>query len=485
MRALLTLALVAMPLLAAAPEREMHEAVYFDGKRVGYHAVTVAPEPGGKFVRVTSTLDLTLARYGSTVKLQREEGARRTSDGTTFATFMSQSQAGGKGLSLTGTVIDGKLSVRILPLDAERWIRWDESALDPWRHLHQFAGRKLSPEDKVTFTRWEPTYNTLITVRVNVRGRERTSVDGKVRELLRVELVPDALESGKTRVVPSRQTWWLDDEGIPARRQTSLEGLGTLTFVRTAKDKALAPPGPAAPDVARAAYAPLDRALTRPYETRKVTYRVSVRDEDDLSAVFPTDAHQSATVAGGKILLTVAPGRSGVADAKPREEYLASNAFIDHDDDRVRELAKRAAGTERDPWKKALRVERYVRNLIDNDNSAELGPASKIARSPRGDCRHHALLTAALLRANGLPSRTAIGFLYVHRGTPLFGFHMWAEVLIDGQWRGLDSTLGRGGVSAAHVKVTDHAWYDTASLAPLLPAQKVVGKLRFEVVSAE
>jgi hypothetical protein len=484
MRALLTVALVAMPLLAAAPERQMHEAVYFDGKRVGYHAVTAAPEPGGKFVRVTSKLELTLARYGSTVKLQREEGARQTPDGTTFATFMSQSQAGGKGLSLTGTVIDGKLSVRILPLDAERWVRWDEAALDPWKHLHQFAGRKLTAEDKRTFTRWEPTYNAVLTVRVNVRGRERTSVDGKVRELLRVELVPDALESGKTRVVPARQTWWLDDDGIPARRQTSLEGLGTLTFVRTAKDKALAPPGPAAPDVARASFAPLDRTLTRPYETRKVTYRVSVRDEDDLSTVFPTDAHQSATVADGKILLTVAPGRA-FAGEKPKEEYLASNAFIDHDDDRVRERARLAAGTERDAWKKALRVERYVRTLITNDNSAELVSASKIARSPRGDCRHHALLTAALLRANGLPSRTAIGFLYVHRGTPQFGFHMWAEVLIDGQWRGLDSTLGRGGVSAAHVKVTDHGWHDTASLAPLLPAQKVVGRLRFEVVSAE
>ena len=35
--------------------------------------------------------------------------------------------------------------------------------------------------------------------------------------------------------------------------------------------------------------------------------------------------------------------------------------------------------------------------------------------------------------------RTAIGFLYVHRGTPVFGFHMWAEVLIDGRWREIDT----------------------------------------------
>ncbi|MGL4554492.1 MAG: transglutaminase-like domain-containing protein [Gemmataceae bacterium] len=485
MRALLVVTVAALPLAAAPPDREFHESAFFDGKRVGYHAVTSGPEPGGKFTRVTATLDLTLARYGSAVKLRREEGARQTADGKTFATFMTQAQAGGKGLSLTGTVYDDKLSVRILPLDAERWVRWDEAALDPWRHLHQFAERKLAPGDKATFTRWEPTYNAVLTVRVTARDRERTIADGGVRELLRVELAADPLESGKTRVVPPRQTWWLDEQGVPARRSMSLDGLGTLTLLRTAKDKALAPTGPAAPDVGRASFAPIDRAVPRPYETHTARYRVTVRDDEELVSLFPSDDHQTAAVVGGKVELTVAPARSGSGGEKPKPEYLAPNAFIDHDDDRVIELAKRAAGDERDGWKKAVRVERFVRNLVVNDGSAALVPASKIARTPRGDCRHHAFLTAALLRANGLPSRTAIGFLYVHRGGPVFGFHMWTEVLIDGRWRGLDSTLGRGGVSAAHVKVSDHGWHDTASFTPLLPAQRVVGKVRFELLSAE
>jgi transglutaminase-like putative cysteine protease len=115
-----------------------------------------------------------------------------------------------------------------------------------------------------------------------------------------------------------------------------------------------------------------------------------------------------------------------------------------------RELCRRAVGDERDTWNKCLKIERFVRNLMINDNSTPLVQTSKIARMPRGDCRHHAFMTASLLRAAGIPSRTAIGLLYVHRGTPVFGFHMWAEALVDGQWRGLDSTLGRGGVSRPH-----------------------------------
>jgi transglutaminase-like putative cysteine protease len=240
-------------------------------------------------------------------------------------------------------------------------------------------------------------------------------------------------------------------------------------------------------DIGTRSLVALDRALTRPYDSRAIVYRVTVRDEDDPASVLSRDEHQEVrNVRGSSFELHVRPVRSGEkGDAKPELVHLAPSHFIDHEDDRVAELTRKAVGGEADPWKKALRIERYVRNAMRNDNEAPLAPASAAARSLRGDCRHHAFLTAAMGRSAGLPSRTAIGLLYVYRGGPKFGFHMWAEVLIDGRWRGLDSTLGKGGVSAAHVKVTDHAWYDTASLAPLIPVSRALGKLRFEVLKAE
>jgi hypothetical protein len=45
--------------------------------------------------------------------------------------------------------------------------------------------------------------------------------------------------------------------------------------------------------------------------------------------------------------------------------------------------------------------------------------------------------------------------------------------------------LGKGGVSGAHVKISDSSWHDTASLTPLLPAARVLGKLRVEVLRSE
>ena len=105
------------------------------------------------------------------------------------------------------------------------------------------------------------------------------------------------------------------------------------------------------------------------------------------------------------------------------------------------------------------------------DNAAPLVPADQTARELRGDCRHYALLTAALCRAQGIPARTAIGLIYVKPAGqgPVLGFHMWTEVWVNGRWLGIDATLGQGSVGAGHLKIADTSWNDVQTLAPLLP----------------
>ena len=41
------------------------------------------------------------------------------------------------------------------------------------------------------------------------------------------------------------------------------------------------------------------------------------------------------------------------------------------------------------------------------------------------------------------------------------------------------------GVSATHVKVTQHSWHEVQSLTPLLPVSPVAGRGKVEVVGAE
>ena len=88
-----------------------------------------------------------------------------------------------------------------------------------------------------------------------------------------------------------------------------------------------------------------------------------------------------------------------------------------------------------------------------------------------------------MCRAAGVPSRTAVGLLYVdhQQKGPVMGFHMWAEAYVDGHWRPIDATLGRGYVGATHLKISDQSWHDVQSLTPLLPVYRVLGKLNLQV----
>ena len=123
---------------------------------------------------------------------------------------------------------------------------------------------------------------------------------------------------------------------------------------------------------------------------------------------------------------------------------------------------------------------------MNGGSDINFATASQVAKDLRGDCRQYAMLTTALCRAAGVPSRTAVGLVYVRpeKGEPFLGFHMWTEVWIKGQWLGLDATLGQGSIGPGHLKIADHSW-NTHTLAPVLPVLRVMGKAKVEVLSVK
>ena len=137
--------------------------------------------------------------------------------------------------------------------------------------------------------------------------------------------------------------------------------------------------------------------------------------------------------------------------------------------------------------KKAQRIEMWVHQNMKSSSAVGYVTASQINRDLRGDCRQHAMLSAALCRAAGVPARTALGLVYVNddKEGPVLGFHMWTEVWIKGNWLPLDATLGQGGIGAGHLKISDHSWTDTQTLAPLLPVIRAMGKIKVEVLKVE
>lgn len=485
--ALLTAALSLLSAAAADPVLETYDLAQLDGVTIGSVKTRVVAD--GKLFRATRTLELTLRRYGSAVRLSREERTTETADGQVVALAMQQGSGGAKQLQFDGTRDGDVMTVKIDGGRVERKLAWSDDVVGLYREERLFAERKPKPDDKLTLRRYDPTYNAVVTTTAHVKEREVVDLLGARRLLQRVELTPEPLVGKGVTIRPPKSVWWLDESNTPVRRQIEIDGLGTVILTRTTRDKVTSAASTSAPvDVGSRSLVALDKVIPRPFETKSVVYSVTVRDETDPTSVVCQDEHQEVKNARGETFeLHVHPAKPGEKVEKTRAsaEFLASCHYLDHEEAIIQTMMKRAVMAETDPWKKAVRIERWVKNAMRNDNAAPLVPASQIAQTRQGDCRHHAFLTAALCRAAGLPSRTAMGLLYVYKGGPKLGFHMWTEVYVDGQWLGLDSTLGKGGVSGAHVKVSDHSWHETASLTPLLPVNRVIGKLRVKVVRAE
>jgi transglutaminase-like putative cysteine protease len=490
-------ALLALTGVAAEPPgrlvEETWEAAHLDAAPVGFAHTTVRAieDGGGKRLRAAADMDLTFRRYNSLVRVRMEQGTEETPEGRVLGVFLRQGQEGGRQLILVGAVEEGRLHVRVDGGRIERRLPWSADVVGWYGREHLFQKRRPEAGQRFSFLRYEPTFNTVVTTRVHVKGPEEVVLPSGSRKLLRVDMTVDKLEVPGASAQPQASVWWLDADFLPVRRQIELEGLGQVVLTRTTREAALAPvPAAAVADMSLKALVPLDRAIPRPYETRTAVYRVTIRGDARPETALVRDAHQEVRAPeGDSFELHVHPPRGPEkrpGTGAPPAEFLAPCPYIDGSDEKVRALAARAVGDEKDPWKKARRIERWVKQAMRVDNAAPLVTAVEVAREPRGDCRHFALLTAALCRAEGIPSRTAVGLLYVEKaGRPQMGFHMWTEVWVEGQWLGIDATLGRGGVDAAHIKVADHSWKDVQSLTPLLPVSRVLGKIAVEVLRTE
>jgi transglutaminase-like putative cysteine protease len=296
-------------------------------------------------------------------------------------------------------------------------------------------------------------------------------------------------QTDKVQGIELRVTSWIDDKGNTFKRQIQIPGIGQLVTYRTTRELALARGGKAPVDIGISQLVKLNQAILRPLDATEITYRIRLKGVDEPLKAFASDGRQRVQNGKEDAFEIVIQGRQQPGEAKTGQElpkeYLKSNHFIRAEDNKVKALAAEAIDGETDPWKKALRVEEWVHKHLKNKNYSEaFATADQVARTLEGDCTEHAILAAAMCRAAGVPARPAVGLVYVQADRCMC-YHMWLEVWVNGQWLGLDPTLGLGRIGVGHLKITDHHWNDVQSFTPLFPVTRILGKVQIEVVAVK
>lgn len=465
---------------------ERWESAYLAGSRSGRVRTTIVEKPMGNKVLFEGNVEMRLQvrRFSNTVPIGMDTGTVETAAGIVTGVSMKQYLGKKQNLEIQGTVEGKLLKLTLNRTQALQPAPWNERVVGLYRQQSLFKDLKVKPGDAFAYLSFEPSINLVVNTRVFIKEHEMVEiVPGSLkRKLLRVEVKADKIQTFQ----PPPLVMWLDDQMEPVRSETDAPGLGPIVLVRTNREQALAPL-PAGGKVAEVhQYVSIGKTIARPHQTRSAVYRIRVKDDDAPGTTFTNDLRQQVRLLAGLNLEVRVKDGPAEASAKVADEYKTSSYFIKSDDAKVRELARRAVGNERDAWAKAQRIEKWVFANMSPEPHEALATADHVARTLAGDCTEYSMLTAAMCRAEGIPSRTAIGLVYGEvRGSPVFAFHMWTEVWIDGQWRPLDATLGQGGIGATHLKVCDQSWHEERSMTPLLPVLRIVGRLSIDVVSAE
>ncbi|MBN9121278.1 MAG: transglutaminase domain-containing protein [Planctomycetes bacterium] len=460
-----------------------------EGQRIGYvqWGAKRAKKGERELVVGVKYQNFTVSRFGQVVSQWGEESTVETPDGQILVTGMRQGIGKDQALVLSG-VVEGKI-LKITGEGAAKGASdtpFPEGVVGCVREPALFKEKRLKAGESFEYPAYIGVVNRVVKMTVTLEGEESAALWPKepARKLLRYVTKMEPV--GNFKLPPA--TTWVDAESFePLKMEFDFPGFGgRVSFLRTTKEAAtvlVARPI----ELFNAQSIRLDREIPGIHAGRGVVYKVTAAKDDDPGTLFPSDARQQVKNldANAKTFELHAqashgPTKGAVPLPAPGPEFTASNYFINWDNDGVKAhaaAAVRALPAFSTDWEKAAAVERWVhRNMKAFEFSQAMATADNVAKTLSGDCTEYAMLSAAMCRALGIPSRTVLGLVYAPAkdGKPYLAYHMWFEVYADKQWLPLDATLGLGGVGPGHLKIADHSWHDEKTFAPLLPVLRVL-----------
>lgn len=461
----------------------------------------------GEVIETRVTMFFEIARGDARVSIKSDQLYVETLDGKPKS-FSLEMSMGEIPVLYRGVIKTGKVHLTTEQSGVQRTAEYD---FDPeikfaWGQLLEQRKRGQKPGTSFSIKTYEPSLRVdgpvLMTLRVH--GKEKVDVLGKAQELTRVTSTlklgsPPVAAAGGAAPTNMEVTTesWVDDEATPVVAVVDM-GMVQVRMYRSTREEAMTKGAP--PEMFLNTFIHVDRKVPR--TAVEVTYRLKLpKDSKNRLPELPATSMQSfKRISGHEGLLTVkridwkvleSAAAIEKADAKLKP-YLQASTMLDIDDRRIKRLARRGAASAATPAGKADALRRFVTDYV-SDKNLDIGfaTASEVAKNRSGDCTEHGVLLAALARAAGIPSRGVSGIVQVPDG-PLgaeglnaFGYHMWTQVYIGGQWVDIDAALRQTDCDPTHIALALMPMGDEGMLESLMAIFPLLGQLEMELVEVK
>lgn len=441
---LLLLALCCLPAAASAAAHTQWFAIYLGDVHIGHLQRTRTQD--AEVIETRSELSLVLERSGEQLKVRSSELHRERADGTPLA-FSSRFESGGTLSEVHGKVVDGEIRAEVIQGDrhSEGRSPWPPGALladGQRRALLDMLTSRRGFAEVLAFDPSALKAMPLYSEQLGTQSRPLAGLPGTGPDLLRVRQIHGQRDGGM------RSELWLDPESGEVQ-QMRLPALGLELLLRAcSQDCATAPPQAA--DILASTLLPAPRALSRRDLAAPLWFLFDAGDAV-LTPLESIPGQRLVADGAGRLRLRIDP--RGGDSRPPTPADTQPGRWVQSDDQAVIEMARDAVGRTRHAGRKMQRLERVVRQHI-RSKSLRVGYASaaEVIALREGDCTEHAVLLAALARAQGIPARVVTGLAYsphyAGRGD-VFVPHAWVMAWVDDRWVGFDAALPAFG--AAHI----------------------------------
>ena len=447
-------------MLPSAPERDWME-VFLKDKKIGYSVSRITPIEGSYLLHEELVLRLNLLGQAHTIKTE----TRSTVDEAfVLKHFTFDMTSGVVNFRVRGRV-EGDFMVLVLGEgDAGRTekVRLSAPPMLSTGMGRFFQGKTLREGDSYTFPLFDPSTMAQKPMKVTVKGRESLTIN-------RIDYPVFRLES---RLWDQALVFWVDERGVVLKEQ------GMMGFTLVKSNASRAPRGIEGGGVDFYELAAVDvRGKIKDHEMVAIL-KLSVRGLEDTG--FETEVLNSGrqTFRDGRLVIRREPApvanpyRLPFHDPDGRMHlYLAPEITMESDDDRIIEKAAEIVGPVDDPVMAARKIMLWVYGNIEKKPVVAVPSAVEVLATKVGDCNEHAVLTAALLRAVGIPSRVCVGLVYT-RGK--FYYHAWNECYMD-DWVSMDATLNQMPADVTHIKLVE------GGLEKQVDIMHLIGNLALEV----
>lgn len=442
-----------------------------DGKITSEQEASLVVRRGSQTIKnqVESTFVETADHKPLSMTLRREIGAEPVTESFTFRekdVLVKSTQGSGakaRTTERTDPLPEGKW---LTPAAAEAFILQRQAA-----GAKEFSLRTIDPSSGLSVS--TDTYTLQEKSQITVKGASIPS--------WKYSLASSKLQNIK-------QTVWLDEKATILRVEMDVAGVRMTTQCATREEAMKQATGA---EIMVATFVKPDKAIrnARAIASSRFVLKATVGDLPDL----PSAAGQTfKRIDKGSAMISVSTAAGNTASETEITDASGTSSNINKDDPEIIALTKRA--TERlpadaDDAQKTEAIRAFVHTYITDKNLASgFATASEVARTKSGDCTEHAVLTAALLRAAGIPARVASGLVYADLFSgerDVFAYHMWTQAAIStgkaGRvWTDTDATLDRR-FDATHIALAITPLKDGEFEASMLGIVRVLGQLSIKI----